>query len=270
MKTFATLTLLAGFVVLGTGCVSQNEADAWQRKYRAAEETILDLRQQLDDRDDELALLRGDKSELAALRKSLAEAQEALRNAGNSPLPTVLISELAQLAAANPDLMTFDAETGMIRFRSDVTFALGSIAVSDQARGLIGQLAGVLNSPAAAPYEVRVVGHTDNVPVTNAANRQKFEDNWGLSAFRAIAVMRVLKSAGVNEARMGVGGYGQQQPVAPNGNRGAEANRRVELYLVPPPPPPATDDAPAPAPSASVVPMDNPAPADNTAPAMFK
>ena len=94
--------------------------------------------------------------------------------------------------------MTFDPETGMIRFRSDVTFALGKTAVQDGARGLLQKLAGVLASPAASGYEVRVVGHTDNVPVKNAANVQKYEDNWGMSAFRAISVMRVLAENGVS------------------------------------------------------------------------
>lgn len=285
MKNLLTLTLLAAVVLLGagTGCVSQSQADAWQRKYRSVEETVLDLQQQLDERDDEIALLRGKTNpneamraqiealtaEADALRASLAQAQDALRNAGSSPLPTILVSQLEQLANANPDLMTFDPGTGMIRFRSDVTFALGSTTVSDQARNLLGQLAGVLNSPAAAGYEARVVGHTDNVPVTNPVNRKKYEDNWGLSAFRAIAVMRVLKSAGVSQERMSIGGYGQQKPIAPNGPKGAEANRRVEIYLV------ANAEAEAPAPqntgtsTGGVVPMDTP-PAPAESPAMFK
>jgi chemotaxis protein MotB len=80
----------------------------------------------------------------------------------------------------------------------------------------------------------------------------------------------VLNRAGVPADRMSIAGYGDQQPVVQNGPRGAEANRRVEIYLVPMPqgrsvPAPAA----APAPEAGpVVPMDQPAPAEG--PEMFK
>ena len=241
---------LAGLVLvstLGTGCVSQSQSDAWRKKFQAAKESNLDLRSQLEERDQELDQLRGRtgvngqlSAEAEALRRqnqqlrdTLAMAQDQLRSVAGSPLPVQLSSELESLAAQNPELMTFDPETGMIRFRSDVTFALGKTAVQEEARRLLQQLAGVLSSPSAAGYEVRVVGHTDNVPVSNAANKQKYEDNWGMSAFRAISVMRVLSENGVPQDRMSVAGYGDTQPVEPNGPRGSEANRRVELFLSP-------------------------------------
>ncbi len=276
--------LLAGLTLLGTGCVSQHAADQWRNKYLASEDMILDLRAQLDDKEAELAMLRGRANpnsdlqaqidaltaERDALQASLDEALAAMRNAAGAPLPTVLTSELERLAAANPNLMTFDPKTGMIRFRSDVTFALGRTDVQDEAKGVLGELASVLNSPAAQNYEVRVVGHTDNVPVRNAANVQKYEDNWGMSAFRAISVMRELNTAGVPAGRMSIAGYGQQRPIAPNNPNGTEANRRVEIFLVPMPgrTVAAVEDAPAPDTAGAVVPMDNPAPAES--PAMFK
>ena len=246
-RTLTPLALpgLAVLAALGTGCVSQGTADAWQKKFQGAKESNLDLQAQLDERDQELAQLRGRSGvntqlsdEAAALRRqnqqlrdTLAMAQDQLRDVAGAPLPAQLSSDLEALADANPELMTFNPDTGMIRFRSDVTFALGKTDVQDGARRLLRQLAGVLGSPAAAGYEVRVVGHTDNVPVRNAANKQKYEDNWGLSAFRAISVMRVLADNGVPRGRMSVSGYGDTQPVVSNGPRGAEENRRVELFL---------------------------------------
>ncbi|MEM1097723.1 MAG: OmpA family protein [Planctomycetota bacterium] len=275
----ATLLLTT---TLGTGCVSQLEADRARDKARAAEELVLDLQQQLQEKDEALAMLRGRtnpnpamqeridalEAQVASLEASLDDARGALRNAAGAPLPAILASELERLAEANPDLMSFDEETGMIRFRSDVTFALGRTDVRDGATNLLNQLAGVLNSPAAAGYEVRVVGHTDNVPVRNAANVQKYEDNWGMSAFRAISVMRVLNGAGVPASRMSIAGYGENQPVVANGDRGAEANRRVEIFLVPATEPvAATSPASEPGP---VEPMDAPAPSEDDNPAMFK
>ena len=289
----ATLTA----ALAGTGCVSQQNADKWREKTRATEEYVLDPRSQIEDRDAEIARLRGKanpnpalqgqlsqlEQQNAQLRDALRAAEDQLLNAGPTALPARLTSELEQLAAANPDLMTFDPKTGLIRFRSDVTFALGKTDLRPAAEQLIGQLAGVLTGQAARNYEVRVVGHTDNVPVKNAANRQKFEDNWGLSAFRAKRVMEALRQAGVQESRMSIAGYGQQRPVTQNGARGAEANRRVELYLVPmsaaaaAPPASATRPAQSAQSAPSAPPADvegavDPAPANEAGntPAMFK
>ena len=147
-------------------------------------------------------------------------------------LPPEVKAALAQLAKANPNLMSFDSKRNMVKLRSDLTFALGSAQVSAAAASTLSRLAAVINSPAAQPYEVRVVGHTDSVPVRNAANVQKFGDNWGLSAFRAIAVKKVLQRSGVSESRLGIAGYADQQPFVANTSSGAEANRRVEIFLV--------------------------------------
>ena len=63
-------------------------------------------------------------------------------------------------------------------------------------------------------------------------------------------------------------GYGENQPVVANGDRGAEANRRVEIFLVPATEPvAATPPASEPGP---VEPMAAPAPTEDDNPAMFK
>jgi len=45
-------------------------------------------------------------------------------------------------------------------------------------------------------------------------------------------VKDVLQNAGVSPTRMSVAGYGEYRPIVPNGPGGAEANRRVEIFLV--------------------------------------
>lgn len=243
------LVVLAGIVGLGSvGCVSQREHDKLQDLYRRSQGQIEDLKAQLDEANarlsalqaaagsdaDALAQLAAARAERDRLAAALADAERKLREAGRGvALPPDLDAALMRLAAENPDLMTYDPALGMVKFRSDLTFALGSTQVRPQAQAALQKLAGIVSSPAAAGYETRIVGHTDNVPVTNPANKQKFEDNWGLSAFRAISVMRVLSGAGVPQTSMSVMGYGEQHPVVPNPARGgAEANRRVEIYLV--------------------------------------
>lgn len=241
MKRVTTWTLIAGVALVAAGCVAQREADDLRTLYRKSQEQVLDLQAQLEEANARLAALRAAGEGDVALVQQLEDALAALEDAKaqiralsqQTVLPPELDAALKQLAASNPDIMEYDPDLGMVKFRSDLTFALGSTQVSAPARQTLGSLAGVLKSPAAIPYEVRIVGHTDNVPVENPANRAKFGDNWGLSAFRAIAVKDVLQSAGVQPNRMSVAGYGEYRPIVANGPRGAEANRRVEIYLVP-------------------------------------
>ncbi|MCC5829971.1 MAG: OmpA family protein [Phycisphaeraceae bacterium] len=172
---------------------------------------------------------------LAELRARIVELSEGH---GGAILPRELDEALVRLAGENPDLMTYDPERGMVRFASDLTFALGSIEVQEAAVRSLRTLAGILRGAAAADFEVRIVGHTDNVPVTNPANRQRFEDNWGLSAFRAISVMRELVRNGVSARKIAVVGHGEHRPLVPNRPaqagraQGTAENRRVEIYIV--------------------------------------
>jgi chemotaxis protein MotB len=255
--------ILAAVMVVSTGCVAQREADDLKTLYRNSQSQVLDLQEQLAEANARIqALMGGAGSEADALANALAErdrlraalesAEERLRNSGGVMLPAELDDALSRLANANPQLMSYDAERGMVKLRSDLTFALGSANVSAGASSTLSSLAGIFNSAAAASYEVRVVGHTDNVPIKNAGTRAKHPTNWHLSVHRAISVMQVLAKAGVSNERLGVGGYSEYRPVAPNAKGGSEANRRVEIYLVAMPgtasdkPAASADPAPAP------------------------
>lgn len=243
MRTMTTWMILAAVAFVAVGCVAQREADDLKTLYRNSQEQVVDLQERLAEAQARIDALMGNAgSESSALAEALAErdrlaaaldaAEERLRNAGTVALPPELDSALSQLADANPDLMSYDAARGMVKLRSDLTFALGSADVSAGATSTLGKLAGIFNSSAASSYEVRVVGHTDNVPIKNVGTRAKHPTNWHLSVHRAISVMQVLGKAGVPNTRMSVAGYGEYHPVVPNAVGGAEANRRVELYLV--------------------------------------
>ncbi|MCF7801480.1 MAG: flagellar motor protein MotB [Candidatus Marinimicrobia bacterium] len=78
--------------------------------------------------------------------------------------------------------------------------------------------------------EIRVEGHTDNVPLIPGS---KYRDNWELSAARAQTVMRLLQEyTGLPGAQFAVAGFGEHQPIASNGTpTGREMNRRVEIFI---------------------------------------
>ncbi|MDE3035148.1 MAG: OmpA family protein, partial [Nitrospirota bacterium] len=85
--------------------------------------------------------------------------------------------------------------------------------------------------------QVKVEGHTDNVPIQTA----QFPSNWELSSVRAVMVVRVLTELYHVRPELFVAtGFGEYKPVADNLTPENRAkNRRVELVVY-------TDDQPAP------------------------
>ena len=82
--------------------------------------------------------------------------------------------------------------------------------------------------------EIRVEGHTDNVPVSSRMS-QRYPSNWELSVARAVTVARFLREKqGVDPRRISASGYASYRPVATNKTReGRALNRRIEIVLVP-------------------------------------
>jgi chemotaxis protein MotB len=78
--------------------------------------------------------------------------------------------------------------------------------------------------------DMRVEGHSDDVPIHNAA----FASNWDLSTARAMAVaMMLLKESNVDPTKMSIAGYGQYHPAESNDTpEGRKANRRVDIVVV--------------------------------------
>lgn len=82
--------------------------------------------------------------------------------------------------------------------------------------------------------EIRIEGHTDNVPI-GAALAQRFPTNWELSTARATTVARFLQErVGIGAEKISAAGYSQFRPVASNDNEeGRRLNRRIEIVLAP-------------------------------------
>ena len=79
---------------------------------------------------------------------------------------------------------------------------------------------------------IRVVGHTDNVPVAKSL-RAAFPSNWDLSVARAANVVRFLQEVGVPPERMVAAGRAEYDSVAPNDTpEGRQKNRRIEIMLI--------------------------------------
>jgi chemotaxis protein MotB len=128
----------------------------------------------------------------------------------------------------------YDSTRGTIQWKADLLFAIGSDVVKNSSIDALQGFTQVIMSPAAADFEVLVVGHTDSQRIVRTATKAKHPTNWHLSAHRAIAVAFALQKYGYPAGRAGVMGYGEYRPVADNATEaGKSQNRRVEIYLVP-------------------------------------
>ena len=87
----------------------------------------------------------------------------------------------------------------------------------------------IANSLGSTPYDIRIEGHTDNVPIHNA----EFDSNWELSSARAARIAHVFLNA-IRPDRLSAAGYAEFHPIASNETPAGRAeNRRVDLVVMP-------------------------------------
>lgn len=118
-----------------------------------------------------------------------------------------------------------------VTMQEDVLFPSSSIVINQQGRRMLAKIAKSLKqAPDAA---IRIVGHTDLLPITDPKLKRRFMDNWELSAARAASVARVLIwGENINEERIYVVGRSYVEPVADNRTEeGRQHNRRIEIFL---------------------------------------
>ena len=122
---------------------------------------------------------------------------------------------------------------GRIGISGSVLFALNSDQLQPEGRQLLKTLVGPLRVYLDDRKQLLMVsGFTDDLPIQKGNKR--FQDNWELSAERALTVTRALIEAGMPPALVFAAAFGAEQPVAPNSDSaGRSRNRRVEMAPVP-------------------------------------
>jgi chemotaxis protein MotB len=262
--TVISSVLVLGSTFVGTGCVPQDKYDSLLMAYRTQEEQVVRKDDELEsvyasldacrqtsaNKDAQIMSMSG---QIGGFQNALTDAEQrvdaSLRDISQmeiGPLPADVERALTQLAAEYPNVLSFDASRGMLRFASDFTFDLGSATLRSDAAQTVRRLSEVLQSGTANQFEVKIVGHTDNVPIRRDETRRQHPTNMHLSVHRAISVADALESAGLDPVRVQVAGHGPYRPAVANRSGGVAENRRVEIYLAPMPVM-ATWTAPAPA-----------------------
>lgn len=122
---------------------------------------------------------------------------------------------------------------GRIGISGSVLFSSNSDQLQPQGRQLLRTLVAPLRVYLGEREEMLMVsGFTDDKPIQRGNKR--FQDNWELSAKRALTVTRALIEEGMPPAIVFAAAFGAQQPVVPNLDDAARSqNRRVEMAPVP-------------------------------------
>ncbi|SDE47529.1 type VI secretion system protein ImpK [Paracoccus isoporae] len=142
-----------------------------------------------------------------------------------------LFTDAAPEATAAALMGTEDVSIATIVVQADnpEVFRSAKADINDIYAPLMTAIAGVIVENRELIGSVRVVGHTDSVPV-QAAN--PFRSNQGLSEARASTIAGLLVAAGVPAELVTSEGKAATDPIADNASReGRARNRRVEIIL---------------------------------------
>lgn len=198
------------------------------------------------DKNGEIAALKKDKTALEQQKTSLEQQQAESRRQIDA-----LEQQKAQLLAVSQQNqsqydslvrnLTEEVKKGELQVRQykdmltvDVAeqlfFDSGRADLKDTGKAVLKKVGEALKG-----YEdkvIRVVGHTDNVPISKSAQKV-FPSNWELSVARATTVVRYLQEVGVPPERMVASGRAEYQPIAENDTpEGRKKNRRIEITLL--------------------------------------
>jgi chemotaxis protein MotB len=185
----------------------------------------------------EVQSLREKVAALEENKKQLEEMIQSLQEKlllGGTAVP-VELSTLLEDFANQHDMVTYDSQRGVVRFRSDLLFELGSAKVAGSSIPAVQALANILNTEEAKDFDVIIAGHTDDIRIAKPSTLEKHPTNWHLSAHRAISVLEIMIDNKVDPTRLSIRGFGEYRPVEENrpNRKGNPKNRRVEIFIVP-------------------------------------
>jgi chemotaxis protein MotB len=204
-----------------------NDATSLREKIRHDEGSLSTKESELRTARERLAATQALVDELSKSKRKLEAAKAELEK--KSDEYAQLASSLrTDIEAGRIELMELRGRT-TVQLKDKILFASGSATVGPEGRDALRKVADALRN--LQGKVIRVEGHTDNVP-TGAGG--PFPTNWELSTHRAVAVVHVLKEAGVDPTRLFAAGFAEFQPISTNDTpEGRSLNRRIEIVLMP-------------------------------------
>lgn len=163
-------------------------------------------------------------NEQSARDEAIAQDQAELRE-----IQEILNAYIAENGLSDQFATELLDEGLLLTIRDSILFQSGSADVQASYREVAGEVSDLLEFD--PPRNVIITGHTDNVPIGNAA----FSSNWELSVMRAVNFMKlVIENPELDPRWFSAKGFGEFQPIASNDTEeGRAANRRVEVLILP-------------------------------------
>jgi chemotaxis protein MotB len=171
-------------------------------------------------------------SEKAAMPMNIVMGEDVLSPAKVKQDLDKLHQELAQKLSNQVATHTVSIKMGrdglVISLREAGFFASGSAEPKPETVETLAKIAASLGK---TPYDLRVEGDTDNIPI----HTSQFASNWELSTARATRIARMMLASNViTPDRLSAAGYAEFHPVASNDTaEGRAQNRRVDLVVLP-------------------------------------
>ncbi len=220
MVTYADLMslLFALFVLLLS--FSEVNDDSFKKNAGPMREAF---NQNADFQTDEQSYLSGGRGLLQGVKSVPMDVpeSEAVREAMVASLRRSLQADLA-----NKMVELEETNNGIIvRFPSETAFQSGGAELAPAAFASLDKIIPILKR---TPGDIKVGGHTDNVPISTL----QFRSNWDLSAARATSVVHYFLRKGLSKKRLTSQGYADSRPLVENKTPEARArNRRVEISI---------------------------------------
>jgi chemotaxis protein MotB len=209
-RFFLLVALAAAFLVL-TGCVTRGTYDTVVKERDELRERNSALQRDADAMGHQLMLRSLEVAELEREQQELAD-------------------EVARWAVRGAIRMHLLADGLHLVLPQDVLFTSGATTLSKEGRELIVELVQEINQQ---PYQIAVLGFTDNVPV-GPKLAERYPTNWELAGARAASVVRVMQEEGVPAAQLIAISRGETEPVASNDTaEGRAENRRIDVRIRP-------------------------------------
>jgi len=141
-----------------------------------------------------------------------------------------LADDVARWALAGAVKMQMLADGLHLVLPHDVLFSSGTTELSAEGRKLIVELVDELGRQ---PYQIAVLGFSDNVPV-GPALAKRYPSNWELSGARAASVVRLMQAEGIPADQLIAVARGETGAIATNDTpEGRAANRRIDIRIRP-------------------------------------
>jgi chemotaxis protein MotB len=206
-----TIIFVSVMLVLSTGCTTKKKYNSCVDQNQLFNEQV----QRLDAKNDLLASKLVIKATSESVINSLYEE---------------LVEDLKDEIHDNRVKINQMKSGVVINLTEKVLFPSGAVNLSDEGNQMLTEVGEDLRE---VPFQVLVVGFTDNVPVGSKL-KKSYPTNWELAGARAALIVRMLEKAGVAKKQLRAVSMAENMPVASNDTpEGRADNRRIEIRLRP-------------------------------------